>query len=352
MTVAAELVHGSECSTCITFDSVTTLGDEADEASLVSNAMTIPCGLGWTPDLGFISARMVGGGGIGVYGAGGALDSLIGRRGAGPGEFAGDMRVLTTDTAMYVVDNRNLRVVHLGTAGEWRGSTRIPARSVGHTILGGGQILLHSRPSGIEGDDNPLYTLLDGTEIVHRFGAIDPALSAGLDQRVVAGLAGAPSEFVEAGTWRYQLTRRGVDGSSVRWRLERRPEWLDGTPPSSDDLDRMHVEIPPAPVVTQMWEDDAGRLRVLSMVPDLDWSPGTPDTRSIAWIHDTFDSVLEVIDPETRELIGSRRSDEVLAAMCGAPWLYTIRETEAGDTRAVLLRAELAPPPAEVVAGG
>ncbi|MDT8370340.1 MAG: hypothetical protein RQ745_14120 [Longimicrobiales bacterium] len=349
--VTTELVHGPECATCLTFDSVATLGDETDESSLAPDAMTFSCGLGWTPDLGFISARMVAEGVIGVYGSGGALDSLMGRRGAGPGEFGRDMRVLTTDGAMHVVDNRNLRVAHLGTTGEWTGSMRFPAPTVDPTILGGGQFLLHSRPSGREGVVDPPYALLDGTENARRFGTVDPAL-ADLDQRVVAGLADAPSDFIEASIWRYELTRRSVDGS-VRWRLERRPEWFsDETVPSVDDLDRMHVEIPPVPIVAQVWEDDAGHLRVLSTVPDLEWSPGTPEPRSIGWIHGTFDSVLEVIDPETRELLGSRRSDEVLAAMRGAPWLYTIRETESGDTRAVILGAELAPSPAKVGEGG
>ncbi|MDT8370318.1 MAG: hypothetical protein RQ745_14010 [Longimicrobiales bacterium] len=347
--VATDLVRGAECATCLTLDSVAMLGDAADEISIEPTAMTIPCGLGWTAELGFISARMVGEGVIGVYGSGGALDSLVGRPGSGPGEFRGDMRVLTTDAAMHVVDNRNLRVAHLGTGGEWMGSTRFPARAVAHTVLGSGQLLLHARPRGGE-EAEPPYRLFVDADDVHRFGAVDPELGE-LDQRVVTGLADSSSEFIEAGIWRYELTRRNVDGS-VRWRLARRPEWFSAPPPSLDDVGRMHVEIPPAPVVTQVWEDDAGHLRVLSMVPDLDWSPGTPDSRSIAWIHDTFDSVLEVIDPETRELLGSRRSDEVLAAMCGSRWLYTIRETEEGDTRAVVLRAELASPPVEVGEGG
>ncbi|MDT8370326.1 MAG: hypothetical protein RQ745_14050, partial [Longimicrobiales bacterium] len=191
--MATDLVTGTECTTCLTLDSVATLGDEADEISIEPTAMTIPCGLGWTSYLGFVSARMIGEGVIGVYGSGGALDSLIGRSGSGPGEFRGDMRVLTTDTAIYVVDNRNFRVAHLGVDGEWQGNTRFPSRAVAHAVLGSGRLLFHSRPSGRE-DAEPPYMLLLDADNVHRFGAVDSELGE-LDQRVVAGLADAPSDF-------------------------------------------------------------------------------------------------------------------------------------------------------------
>ncbi|MDT8370351.1 MAG: hypothetical protein RQ745_14175, partial [Longimicrobiales bacterium] len=191
--VAADLVTGTECATCLTLDSVVTLGEAADEISIEPTAMTIPCGLGWTAELGFLSARMIGEGVIGVYGSGGSLDSLVGRPGSGPGEFRGDMRVLTTDAAIHVVDNRNARVAHLGVGGEWQGSTRFPARAVAHTVLGSGQLLLHARPRGGEGAEPPYMLFVDADD-VHRFGAVDPDLGE-LDQRVVAGLADAPSDF-------------------------------------------------------------------------------------------------------------------------------------------------------------
>ena len=180
------------------------------------------------------------------------------------------------------------------------------------------------------------------------FGAEQPVFLPGDVEGVVRTLAPARG----GGVWSvpalrsYQLERWSADGRLER-RLVRSPAWFPAVTTQELSLDRT-----PAPYVTSLAEDGAGRLWVLSLLADRRWKSalrqvGTGETRR--WEiddQDRFrDTMLEVVDPVAGRVVTRVRLEE--------PWNWVtedghlLRVTERDDGawmiavhRAVLVGAD------------
>jgi hypothetical protein len=82
-------------------------------------------------------------------------------------------------------------------------------------------------------------------------------------------------------------------------------------------------------------------LWVFASVPDPEWQPWSDDEEdgqsfTPSRIRDSFDTVIELIDINTGQLVSSAQFDEWLSPMCGSLFVYSFVETREGDSRAVI----------------
>jgi hypothetical protein len=334
------LTGPATCQACeVTFEEVVTLGSMSDPASVSPDAMLFPCGVAEVPGRAYFNGRVVGGAEVAVYGVGGGFQGFLGRGGRGPGEFGRDLRILETDSSgIWVLDNGNQRVSRFTLDGEWIRSFPLASRVYSHAAIGSDRFLFHTRALGAGESDPPLFRLVDDLGVQHAaLGAPDPALGE-LDQHVVS--AAADGGFYTARIWDYELRRWGAPDSLV-WRLRREVDWFPDPEFGPGFLEGLHTERPAPPVLVHVGESSDGLVWVYSMVADEDWRPGPPERPTPEWTARVFDTMVEVIDPETPEVVAAGRFDEVFAPMCGSDRAYTVRRIEGGDTRAVILQPQL-----------
>ena len=137
---------------------------------------------------------------------------------------------------------------------------------------------------------------------------------------------------------RYAFDGREPNGDELRWvRLEGRPEWFDPGPPRPGTP----VTAPPPSVVASLWFQD-GLLWVGTWVADADWRADPTGRGSVNPRHvgTLFDTVMEVIDPSTGEVIAHARHDEALRRSGDGALLFGVRQT-GGVSRALIYEARL-----------
>ena len=99
-----------------------------------------------------------------------------------------------------------------------------------------------------------------------------------------------------------------------------------------------------------MWEDQAGRLWTVVVVADEEWSPTEREQRGerslLAVMRDTdydriLDSIIEVIDPDSRRVIARTRFDVVIHGVTNQNVLYGKTQHDDGHILIRLWRARL-----------
>lgn len=312
-----------DCPECrITLSQVASLGHPSDPASVRPDAAVAGCQVAAAGDGTFLLGGAVGGGEILVYGRDGRVASIIGRKGAGPGEFGSNLRVLTAGDTLFVVDNSNARIVELDLSGNVLASFRLPRYVNGVARLAMGRFLLHTRPS--TDPDQPLLRLLDGsgTEI-SVFGRSTREDWAS-DQWVVS--PGKSAEYWVASMWEYRLFRGWGDSLSVA--VVRDVDWF---PPDNAWSRDILVTEPATPLVSYLHETDDGLLWVFVPLADPDWEPDLPDPGSAQWLQDSFDTMIEVIDLDAGRVLASHRDDAFLGGICGTKLVYAVTPEPDGD---------------------
>ncbi len=161
-----------------------------------------------------------------------------------------------------------------------------------------------------------------------------------LDYRGVS--ASSSGGYWTTKVWTYEMSRWQSPG--VRdLTLVRRVEWFPPNEPTSwMEMDAWHVETPPPRRLSHIWEDGEGLLWTYTLVPDERWKPEPePDRIDSEWILRTFDTMIEVIDIGSGEVLADFRHDEKLSPVCGQDLVSSVREDRLGDTRAVVFRPSL-----------
>lgn len=285
---------------------------------------------------------------IKVFDSDGRFLRTIGRAGAGPGEFRHIWLLSAVDNTLYAFDGDNDRVTTLRLPdGEivseqpWKW----PARSVA---------ILKSRSFVINADISipalagvPLHLLSSDGEIARSFGETEDLTRPDVGyagQRVLA--ASNDGNVWSAPRTSYVMTKWSPSGRVIST-IDRDAAWFR---PHRNTVS-FTADRPPPPLVVQMREDAWGRLWILSSVADESWQEGLefrpdhPDgPRYVPGnLHDYFDTVIEVVDTRTGELLASGRSDRYITRFADDEHVVSFAETAIGAPRIEVWRISLSP---------
>lgn len=304
------------CPDCrIALSPIATLGHPNDRASVQPDAAVAGCMVATVGDSTYLVAGVVGGGEILVYEHGREATSFIGRRGAGPGEFGSNLRILTAGDTIIVVDNSNARIVMLNLAGDVLQSFQLPIRVNSVARLPDGHYVLHARLSA--GPEQPVIRLVDesGNDVASLGRSSQEAWDT--DQWVVS--RGTSADFWAASMWDYTIFRGSTD--SLAPAVIREVDWFPGDNVWSEEI---LETIPAPPLIMYLHETDEHLLWVYVAVSDPDWAPGMPDAGSAGWFRDSFDTMIEVIDLNEGTVVASHRADDYLGGICGTRLVYAV----------------------------
>ncbi len=239
---------------------------------------------------------------IAVYSPSGDLLRTLGREGEGPGEFHGIryLQVLGGDS-LHVL-SRGRRTI-LSLDGDFIGSSPALITTTNAAVLDDGRVLVNRLIQTPERFGLPAHILGTGGQ---------PDLSFGNDSddpqgEFVAGNLRTVSYSGGSQVWvgplgQYRLELWDTAGTHLRTFVRSAPWFKPWVRRSALQPFREK----PNPTLLSVREDHAGLLWVILRVPDRNWEPGVEEP---AYEH-VYDAILEVVDPETGDLLISERFDE------------------------------------------
>lgn len=275
-----------------------------------------------------------------IYGPNGGFVRGVGRRGMGPGEY----RVINAvwalpDGGLEVYDFSLMRITRLDSDFEVVDSRRFDGRAATIARLPDG--------SHVGGQPGPLPLHWVDTTGVRRtsFGA-DPSIedrrNADLYFRQVTP---ASDSSVWAGHYvKYSLEEWSLSGRRLR-SLHRDVDWF----PASTEGGFVDAESPPNPALRALHRDTNGLLWAVTWVADPDWREGLTFREDLygrerLWPGNPsayFDSVVEVIDPERRAVVGRARLDLSIKGFAADGVAFGYDEEDEVEPVVVVVRLEL-----------
>lgn len=256
-----------------------------------------------------------------IYDAGGNFRRGIGRSGQGPGEYKIPERLfVTAGDSLKVVDFAGNRVTTLSHSLTYVWSQPIGVSGQSLALLPEG-IVVAAKVLTAESVGLPLHFIDAHGEIVRSFGADPPIRQIRNSDLMWRGLAPTSGGVWSADLLRYRLERWSTDGTLIR-RLERDVSWF---PPQTDFGVRQDPGRGPAPGLPFISTDSEGRVWTVIYVPDPQWEAafesGTdPYGRRTNLVHDVnkyFDSIVEVIDPRSAQVVVRAVFDQAIKGFAG-----------------------------------
>lgn len=325
-----------QCRDCrIELRQVAILGDSTDTSAVRPDAAGRDCMVGRLHSGEYVFSGVVGGGFLNIYGTDGKLIRTIGRKGGGPGEFRSPIRhVVGSGDSLFVVDDGSRRIQVMTSAGAFVRVFPTRDRFRGFALLPNDQLLLFRVPSNRK--DNLFHQFDRDGQPVRSFGnAVQPDSALDLENWFV--VAAPHGRFWTGSIWSYELRRwRAPDTLDIE--VSREVDWFRSP---SVFPEGVYVTVPPPPMLLHAWEDSNGKLWTYTAVADPKWAPGLKVAPSPEWQAKTFDTVIEVIDLATGQLLASTRHPSRLGIVCNSPLLYGVDETPNGDLRVSVLEPHL-----------
>ena len=262
-----------------------------------------------------------------VYEKDGEFRQTIGREGEGPGEFRGVMGIVVgLGDSLFVLDRFNMRLSVFDPGHRFARSAPLEVLPQGVDPVavpwnpGFFFVTSHMRTAALIGW--PVHEIDAQGHIVRSFGSATGEFSPSepySEMRVVADAG-------EGNLWVGRLAHYWIQLQSPGTRepledLRREPTWFPK--PSLDELRAGdHGAGRPPPMLADILEDD-GLLWVLTWPTDPDWSEAGPDLEDE---HLRYDSMIEVIDLETKRVVVRRRFEELYdhflgPGLIGGPYL-------------------------------
>ncbi len=326
-----------QCQTCqILLDTVLVLGSPLD---------TVP--LAYTSKLAIDSrgrvyvAPLYSEGQIAVYSPDGHLLQLAGRKGRGPGEFERIRHIASVHDTIHVFEGAR----HSVMAPDLSETVRIDVLPLSPQFLAyvDGSLFVTSVPQFRPRLRGPVYQI-DANEVVASFGRdLSPIVHPTQRVHLVAGTK--YGKVITAPIYQYRWDYWNEDGQVTRAFL-RDAEWF---PPWTDFNSHNMRAVRPRPRLNAMWEDQAGRLWTVVLVADEEWSATERERQGERPVpargdydYDRiFDSIIEVIDPDSRRVIARTRFDVVINGVTNQNVLYGKTQHDDGHILIRLWRARL-----------
>lgn len=262
---------------------------------------------------------------VSVFRSDGEFIERVGGPGEGPGEFQHASAIITVPgDSVLVYDGFQRRVTWLDPALDVVRTEPMPPNLYPTYVLrrGDGAYIVAGSAPEPERAAFPLHIVIDG-RINRSIGAASREYRRGdRAKRVRVPALSADGAFYLAHMVRYRVERWDSAGNRLRvW--ERDVEWFE--PHDGPVYGRR--EIAPKPLIVGLAEDAEGRIWVALRVPDEAWREALEfkagDSGQEGWWPSSpdayWDTLLEVIEPNSGIVLASVRMDGVTATLAEAP---------------------------------
>jgi hypothetical protein len=335
----ASPVREGSCRTCriVVKDSVV-LGDE-DGPGIVGNIFTIARLSTGQYALSYDANDAV----ILVFDSAGRFQREVGRRGSGPGEYQFIRFLRAEGPRLHVYDGRLRRETVLSDRFD------VLRSAVFATNLSGDALPLDERRSVLNGtfatpDKAGLYLhVLEERALTRSF---DDHNASAYRYDLSHIYRRALGQSASGGFWSAYRTEYRIDrwsGSGSREAsFTRVADWFRPHLTSG----RASGSTGPQPTIRAVREDEAGRLWVLIAVADARWERAvvsTPEGQTFSDPNDYYDSIVEVLDPQRREVLATLRLGPSLTEMPRAGEAAYYHEDSRGIPRIVVLKLAFQP---------
>jgi hypothetical protein len=267
-----------------------------------------------------------------AFGADGQLQEVAGREGQGPGEYKYVGLLAQGAEMSHVFDSQNSRWTRLNADLTYHSSSLLDGNVMASVMFGDSLALINSILHTPHQIGFPLHLVNSTSGVVRSFGYDEnEAFRSDVGMGGYRVLAMAGDNSVWAGTkTRYYIEEWTIGGELIRT-FERNKNWF-----------RTHYEEPmpdparpPVPVMRALHQDAAGLLWVAVAIPDENWAEGIYKSEydegtgyQVSSWDDFFDTVIEVINPESGEVVASTRIDPYVWWFVGERQFATYTEDE------------------------
>ncbi len=324
----------------IALDSLPTLGAESGEGAMSTWPRVSP-----RHPLGYrVVVPQAGAGGEVplVFADDGAFIASLGTHGTAPGQFLEPLfaRVGPGDS-LWIFDG-TARVSVFTPERTFVRQVMLPVAPWDAEVLADGRLLVASTSSAAP---MPLLLLEGDGKLVREIGAVAPGEPLGTMRRITLAPDGTIWTVALLGSWR--LEHWDTAGTALG-EIVREPLWF----PPYDDYEAPAPGTPPQPALQGAWFDEAGHLWVLGKAVDEAWASGVgalevrggEAARSVITDPDrVYDTVLEMLDPVTGEVLAMARFDVAWPFLAEPGVLMRVVTSDAGVHRAAMGRVRLAP---------
>lgn len=257
--------------------------------------------------------------------------SVIGRAGDGPGEFRSARRLFVgPGDSLFVSDWGSGRISVFSPDDKFVRTQRLPHFPA--FALDDGRFIVADQLDGARQGGRPLLLMgKDGAPV----GSFGPEIPTGRPpQRLFERRLAAPAR--NGGVWavapgRYTLERWDAATGALRASIPIRTAWFAETASWPED-----ERVRPPAVVESLWEDRDGLVWFLIRVADSNWKPrAQPNVeRAVDAVEydQTYDWMVEVVDPRSGAVLASRRSPAALWGRPPSSLLVSARAIEPDET--------------------
>lgn len=270
---------------------------------------------------------------VAVYDGNGRLLQRFSRKGEGPGEHLGvhAMTVTRGDT-IHFFDNSLRRHTVFSPSYQYIRSAAMSGQVFDAIELSDGSLVVNAdfpKPNTV---GFPLHIVDASGRTTRSFGVEAPQYRSDNVYGLTRAIAAAP----DRGVWtvprlRYEPSLWAFDRRVLE--VQRDARWF----PSLVSLQSPGGARRPNPWISGVWHDGGEQLWVLVHVPDSKWKPsanadaprgerGPP----IVWDRE-YDTIIEVINTRTGQLLATRRFDELLRTLLPGGFVSHYREDDDGE---------------------
>ena len=286
------------CRNCISFETVAVLGGDYDGDNLLTGSAYVTrsaSGRTYVHDFGAGAGEMF------FYSSDGQLDFTIRRDGGGPGEYVYPMPIVELPNRRVVVfDQANVRLSILEEDGTFLESSYFPSHRINQAHPLNDSVLLVAASIGTPDRAGlPFHLVHIGGSILESFGSE----GAGFRRMMVLD----DDRFLSTSASGRPYRIEHWNGRSLETVWIREADWFPREPRSP--------EAAGSPYLSDIYLDGS-LLWTIVIVEDPSWTPPAPDAppvpNSAEALDSEFDTVVEVIDLASNEVVASQRFDEVM----------------------------------------
>jgi len=213
---------------------------------------------------------------------------------------------------VHLYDNFWQRELVFGPAGQFVRARRLPLPPFWVIRLPEERLLVQGRLRTQAAAGYPFHVVEASGRVSRSFGVDRPQLlpDRPLDDARAIAPARDSNAFWSAWHNRHAIEKWSFDGRRLL-SVELKVPWFE---PWTRPPDGPVRAVKPPPFINALWEDDSGLVWLLTRVPKVDWKPTAKrrqgDEEDLTTIDDAlavFDTIIEVIDPQSSRMVASAR---------------------------------------------